>query len=137
MKTLIICKLAEVFIIPQITTEKGNRLKFTKGTTEVELNPENVEKLETFAEDYGDYIKIVKGEETENVNSEKIVDDMNKETKLQEKKAKLFSQLEEFKDERIKKKEIVEVFKDYISDEKASKEELIKQIEENIEKIEE
>ena len=131
MKTLIICKLAEVFIIPQITTEKGNRLKFTKGTTEVELDAENVEKLETFAEDYGDYIKIVKGEETENVNSEKIVDDMNKETKLQEKKAKLF------KDERIKKKEIVEVFKDYISDEKASKEELIKQIEENIEKIEE
>ena len=126
MKTLIICKLAEVFIIPQITTEKGNRLKFTKGTTEVELDAENVEKLETFAEDYGDYIKIVKGEETENVNSEKIVDDMNKETKLQEKK-----------DERIKKKEIVEVFKDYISDEKASKEELIKQIEENIEKIEE
>ena len=62
---------------------------------------------------------------------------MNKETKLQEKKAKLFGQLEEFKDERIKKKEIVEAFKDYISDEKASKEELIKQIEENIEKIEE
>ena len=71
------------------------------------------------------------------MNSEKIVDNMNKETKLQEKKAKLFSQIEEFKDERIKKKEIVEVFKDYISDEKASKEELIKQIEENIEKIEE
>ena len=37
----------------------------------------------------------------------------------------------------IKKKEIVEAFKDYVSDEKASKEELIKQIEENIEKIEE
>ena len=107
MKTLIICKLAEVFIIPQVTTKKGNRLKFTKGTTEVELDAENVEKLETFAKDYGDYIKIVTGEETENVNSEKIVDDMNKETKLQEKKAKLFSQLEEFKDERIKKKEIV------------------------------
>ena len=85
MKTLIICKLAEVFIIPQITTEKGNRLKITKGTTEVELDAENVEKLETFAKDYGDYIKIVTGEETEKVNSEKIVDDMNKETKLQEK----------------------------------------------------
>lgn len=137
MKTLIICKLAEVFIIPQITTEKGNRLKFTKGTTEVELDAENVEKLETFAKNYGDYIKIVTGEETEKLDSEKIVDNMNKETKLQEKKAKLFGLLEEFKDERIKKKEIVEAFKDYISDEKASKEELIKQIEENIEKIEE
>ena len=137
MKTIIICKLSEVFIIPQITTEKGNKLKFTKGTTEVELDKENINKLENFSKNYGEHIKIITGEEAKRVNSEKIVGEMNKETELKEKKSSLLSQLEDFKDERIKKKEIVETFKDYITDEKLNKEELLKQIEENIEKIEE
>ena len=97
MKTLIICKLSEVFIIPQITTEKNNKLKFTKGTTEIDLSEENIQKLEVFIKPYGESIKIVSGEETEGINKDEVVDEINKETELKNKKALLFSELEEIK----------------------------------------
>ena len=63
---------------------------------------------------------------------------MNKETELKQRKAGLLSELELVKKDlkEISKKDIIEKFKQYVNDENVKKEELIKQIEENIEKIE-
>lgn len=138
MKTLIICSLPQVFIIPYITTEKGNKLKFTKGTTQVDLSEENIDKLRNFTKPYGDYIKVLAGKETEGINANAVVSEMNKKTELESKKAALYSELEEMKNslKDVDKKEIINKFKQFVTDEKAKKEDIIKQIEENIEKIE-
>ena len=138
MKTLIICRLPQVFIIPYITTEKGNKLKFTKGTTQVDLSEENIDKLRNFTEPYGDYIKVLAGKETEGINANAVVSEMNKKTELESKKAALYSELEEMKNslKDVDKKDIINKFKQFVTDEKAKKEDIIKQIEENIEKIE-
>lgn len=138
MKTLIICSLSQVFIIPYITTEKGNKLKFTKGTTQVDLSEENIDKLRNFTEPYSDYIKVLAGKETEGINANAVVSEMNKKTELESKKAALYSELEEMKNslKDVDKKDIINKFKQFVTDEKAKKEDIIKQIEENIEKIE-
>ena len=138
MKTLIICELSEVFIVPQIITEKNHKLKFTKGTTKVDLNEENIKKLKDFVKPYRDYIKIEIGDDVEKLNPEIVVADMNKRTELENKKAALLSELEDIKNnpKDIEKKEIIEKFKSFVNDDKAKKEDIIKQIEENIEKLE-
>ena len=61
----------------------------------------------------------------------------NKEAELKEKKAVLYRELEEFKgNEEKSKKDIIERFGNYITNSSVKKEELIKQIENNIDKLE-
>ncbi|BBM35450.1 hypothetical protein [Pseudoleptotrichia goodfellowii] len=138
MKVKIISDLPEMFIISQVITEKGNILKFTKGILETELNEENLQKIKKFLEGYGKRIQVLTETEAEGINNEKIVNKMNKETELKQRKAGLLSELELVKKDlkEISKKDIIEKFKQYVNDENVKKEELIKQIEENIEKIE-
>ena len=133
-----ISDLPEMFIISQVITEKGNILKFTKGILETELNEENLQKIKKFLEGYGKRIQVLTETEAEGINNEKIVNKMNKETELKQRKAGLLSELELVKKDlkEISKKDIIEKFKQYVNDENVKKEELIKQIEENIEKIE-
>ena len=138
MKVKIISDLPEMFIISQVITEKGNILKFTKGILETELNEENLQKIKKFLEGYGKRIQVLTETEAEGINNEKIVNKMNKETELKQRKAGLLSELELVKKDlkEISKKDIIEKFKQYVNDENVKKEELIKQMEENIEKIE-
>lgn len=135
MKVKIICELSEVFLLPQIVTEKENQLRFTKGVTIVRLDEENLKKLENYSGIYNGKIKIIT--ENENINEEEIVSEMNKKAELKEKKAILYRELEEFKgNEEKTKKDIIEKFGNYITNPNVKKEELIKQIENNIDKVE-
>ena len=82
------CDLPEVFQIPQVITEKGNILKFTKGLLETKLNEENVKILKEFTNSYGKYIEVFVDEEAQNLNEDKIINNINKETLLNEKKSR-------------------------------------------------
>ena len=68
MKVKIICELSEVFLLPQIVTEKENQLRFTKGVTIVHLDEENLKKLENYSGIYNGKIKIIT--ENENINEQ-------------------------------------------------------------------
>ena len=129
------CSLSEVFFLPQIITEKGNKLRFTKGILAVGLNEQNLQKLEEFAKPY---IEIFSGVEAENLNDEKTVNDLNKKTKIEDEKAKLYRELENLgSDAKVSKKELVKRFDKFVDDKSGSKEDIIAQIEKNIEKIKE
>lgn len=129
------CDLPEVFQIPQVITEKGNILKFTKGLLETKLNEENVKILKEFTNPYGKYIEVFVDEEAQNLNEDKIINNINKETLLNEKKARLYAELDEYREKT--KADIKEKFSEYIDNLDAKKEEMISQIEKNIERIEE
>lgn len=129
------CDLPEVFQIPQVITEKGNILKFTKGLLETKLNEENVKILKEFTNPYGKYIEVFVDEEAQNLNEDKIINNINKETLLNEKKARLYAELDEYREKN--KADIKEKFSEYIDNLDAKKEEMISQIEKNIERIEE
>lgn len=129
------CDLPEVFQIPQVITEKGNILKFTKGLLETKLNEENVKILKEFTNPYGKYIEVFVDEEAQNLNEDKIINNINKETLLNEKKARLYAELDEYREKT--KTDIKEKFSEYIDNLDAKKEEMISQIEKNIERIEE
>lgn len=129
------CDLPEVFQIPQVITEKGNILKFTKGLLETKLNEENVKILKEFTNSYGKYIEVFVDEEAQNLNEDKIINNINKETLLNEKKARLYAELDEYREKT--KADIKEKFSEYIDNLDAKKEEMISQIEKNIERIEE
>nr|DAI39561.1 MAG TPA: hypothetical protein [Caudoviricetes sp.] len=132
------CSLSEVFFLPQIITEKGNKLRFTKGILAVGLNEQNLQKLEEFAKPYNAYIEIFSGVEAENLNDEKTVNDLNKKTKIEDEKAKLYRELENLgSDAKVSKKELVKRFDKFVDDKSGSKEDIIAQIEKNIEKIKE
>ena len=123
------CSLSEVFFLPQIITEKGNKLRFTKGILAVGLNEQNLQKLEEFAKPYNAYIEIFSGVEAEN---------LNKKTKIEDEKAKLYRELENLgSDAKVSKKELVKRFDKFVDDKSGSKEDIIAQIEKNIEKIKE
>ena len=129
------CDLPEVFQIPQVITDKGNILKFTKGLLETKLNEENVKILKEFTNSYGKYIEVFVDEEAQNLNEDKIINNINKETLLNEKKARLYAELDEYREKT--KADIKEKFSEYIDNLDAKKEEMISQIEKNIERIEE
>ena len=99
------------------------------------LDEENVKILKEFTNPYGKYIEVFVDEEAQNLNEDKIINNINKETLLNEKKARLYAELDEYREKT--KAYIKEKFSEYIDNLDAKKEEMISQIEKNIERIEE